>query len=216
VGLLVVRLAAGQARAHALGDEWAANRLTYVYVTVSTALAFACFGAVLGHAADRLARLATRDALTSLLNRVGLLEHLATECRRFRRHPDPLALILVDVDRLKEINDARGHRAGDLALRQVARVIARECRADAAVGRWGGDEFLVIAAATTRDDALALAHRVRGALGNEPGAPSVSIGVAAVNAASADVSVETLLAAADQSLYDAKRGGRDRVVAAPS
>jgi diguanylate cyclase (GGDEF)-like protein len=214
VGLLAVRLAAGRATLEALDREWAADRLTYVYLMVSTGIAFACFGAVLGRSADRLSRLATRDPLTGLLNRAGLLDRLSAACRRFHRQPDPLALLLVDVDRLKQVNDTRGHRAGDQVLRQVAGVIARECRGDDAAGRWGGDEFLVLSASTTLEGALAVAARIRSALGQEDDAPSVSIGIAAAASTSAGVSVETLLAAADRALYEAKRGGRDRIAAA--
>lgn len=212
-GLLLARLLAGRTGLERLGEEWSANRLTYIYVGLSTATAFACFGAALGRYADRLARFATRDALTGLLNRAGLLERLEGERLRRRRRADPLALLLVDVDRLKQVNDSRGHRAGDDVLCRVASGIARACRGGDACGRWGGDEFLVVAPSTSADGAWALATRIRESVADSgPDAgPSVSIGVAVADALPATASVDRLLQAADRALYAAKRAGGDRV-----
>jgi diguanylate cyclase (GGDEF)-like protein len=214
-GLLAVRVAAGRASLDSLGDEWRRERLTYTYVTLSTAFVFACFGAALGRAADRQSRLATSDGLTSLLNRRGMQARIAAEIRRQRRYPAPLSLLLLDVDRMKDINDRFGHAAGDAALRRVARAIRGQSRQTDAASRWGGDEFLVLAPDTTRDDAAILASRIQEALaapGSHP-AVSVSIGVATVPASAAGPSPEELLQAADDALYQAKHAGRDRSAA---
>jgi diguanylate cyclase len=212
-GLLALRLALGRASLAALTEEWQRDALTYSYVTVSTALVFTCFGAVLGHAADRLSRLASCDGLTGLLNRAGMRDRIADEMRRQQRLPAPLSLLLLDVDRMKEINDRQGHGAGDEALLRVARAIADSSRATDAASRWGGDEFLVLAPATDLGEAVVLASRIRKALSEAtaPPAVSVSIGVATLPPTAAGPPLEELLQAADDALYDAKHSGGDQV-----
>ena len=203
----------GGASLATLVEEWHRDALTYSYVTVSTALVFTCFGAVLGHAADRLSRVASSDGLTGLLNRAGMRERIADEMRRQQRLPAPLSLLLLDVDRMKEINDRQGHAAGDEALLRVARAIAGSSRATDAASRWGGDEFLVLAPATDLGEAVVLASRIRKALSEAatPPAVSVSIGVATLPATAAGPPLEELLQAADDALYDAKHSGGDQV-----
>jgi diguanylate cyclase len=214
-GLLALRLALGRASVEAIAEEWQRDALTYSYVTVSTALVFTCFGAVLGRAADRLSRLASCDGLTGLLNRSGMRERIAVEMQRQRRLPAPLSLLLLDIDKMKEINDRLGHGAGDEALLRVARAIAGSSRATDAAGRWGGDEFLVLAPATDLGEALLLASRIRKALSDAPGPPavSVSVGVATLPPSAAGPPLEELLQAADDALYEAKHSGGDRVAA---
>lgn len=210
LGLLALRLAVGQASLERLDQEWARDRLTYAYVALSTACVFACFGAALGSHADRLSRLAVTDPLTRLLNRAGLATRLVAELRRLERVPAPLSLLLVDVDRMKRINDRHGHAAGDDALRQVASAIVRSCRATDVAGRWGGDEFLVVAPATSLDDARVLAERIRATAG-EAGAAfplSVSVGASCVTP-DVEPSIGDLLQRADEALYEAKRQPRD-------
>jgi diguanylate cyclase (GGDEF)-like protein len=216
-GLLALRCALGRASLAALAEEWRRDALTYSYVTVSTALVFTCFGAALGRAADRLSRLASRDGLTGLLNRAGMRERIADEMRRQRRFPAPLSLLLMDVDRMKEINDTHGHAAGDEALRRVARAVDGSRRGMDAAGRWGGDEFLVLAPATDFGDAVVLASRIRRAIAERKGAPpvSVSIGVATLPASVESPPIEELLQAADDALYEAKHAGGDQVAARP-
>jgi len=214
-GLLVLRIALGEASLARLGEEWDREALTYTYVAVSTAVVFTCFGAALGRAADRLSRLADCDGLTGLLNRAGMRQRIDGELRRQSRHPSSVSLLVLDVDRMKAINDRHGHRAGDAALCHVARAIAQSARASDAASRWGGDEFLVLAPATSLADAAALASRIRAATATPAdGVPpvSVSIGIAAVPPVASGPSVDELLQAADDALYEAKRAGGDRVV----
>lgn len=214
VGLLALRLLSGRASLGALAAEWDRDALTYSYVTVSTALVFAAFGAMLGRSADRLSRLAVRDGLTGLLNRVGMKERIAAEMRRQARHPSSLSLLVLDVDRMKSINDEHGHVAGDAALQHVAAAIARNVRAFDSAGRWGGDEFLVLAPQTALADAAALASRIRAAASAPaPGTPpvSVSIGIASVPPVLAGPTVDELLQAADDALYAAKHAGGNQV-----
>jgi diguanylate cyclase (GGDEF)-like protein len=215
--LLVLRLGIGPAGLARVGEEWRRDDATYVYVTVSTAIVFACFGTVLGLSADRLARLGTSDGLTGLLNRAGMKERIAAEMRRLQRYPAPLSLLLLDVDRMKDINDRHGHRAGDDALRRVARAIATAMRATDSGSRWGGDEFLVLAPSTSLSDAIVLGSRIRAAAGAAAdGHPllSVSIGIATVPPVAPGPPVDELLQAADDALYQAKRAGGDQVATA--
>jgi diguanylate cyclase (GGDEF)-like protein len=214
-GLLALRLVLGRASLAALAEEWQRDALTYSYVSLSTAVVFTCFGAALGHTADRLSHLATCDGLTGLLNRSGMRERIAHEMRRQQRLPAPLSLLLLDVDQMKQINDRQGHGAGDEALRRVAGAITGSSRATDAASRWGGDEFLVLAPATDLADAVVLGSRIRSALSEAAAPPtvSVSIGIATLPASAGSPPLEELLQAADDALYDAKHAGGDQVAA---
>jgi diguanylate cyclase (GGDEF)-like protein len=207
----VLRLLSGRAAAGALAAEWAADASTYLYVTVSTAIVFACFGAALGRRADSLARLATIDGLTALLNRRAVAERLDAEIRRAQRHRQALALLAIDVDGLKRINDGHGHQAGDAALRRVSDVLRAACRASDIMGRWGGDEFLVLAPGDSREDARRLAERIREAVGAVAGAIPLSVSIGVATLGGDEPSLEALVRRADDALYEAKRRGRDRV-----
>lgn len=223
LGLAAVRLATGAAAPRPPSIRsgvraLAADPTAYAYVGTSTLVAFALFGYVLGRQADRLARLSETDALTGLANRRGFFERLDAEIARSRRYREPLALLLVDLDRLKHINDRHGHRAGDEAIRTVADVIRSELRRPDLGARVGGDEFAVVAPRTPRQAALVLAERIRLAISRRsaPDRLTASIGVTTVEPerdrlprAAAD-----LVRAADRAMYDAKRRGRDRVVTA--
>jgi diguanylate cyclase (GGDEF)-like protein len=213
-GLLLVRLVSGRAALGGLADEWDAEWTTYVYVAVSTAVVFAWFGEVLGRRADALARLALIDGLTGLLNRTAVCERMEAEVRRSQRHAQPIAVLALDLDGLKRINDAHGHEGGDAALRQVADALRSICRASDIVGRWGGDEFLVLAPGDSAADARRLAERIRERVARHdvPAPHTVSIGIAEWS--DVDSSAQLVLRRADEALYEAKRLGRDRVVVA--
>jgi diguanylate cyclase (GGDEF)-like protein len=186
------------------------DAVTYVYTTASTLVAFAVFGAVLGRTADRLRNSSETDLLTGLYNRRYVQRHLGMELRRSARYGLPLSFLLIDVDGLKRLNDVDGHEAGDAALCSVARALKQSCRITDVPGRWGGDEFVVLAPGISGAGAIPLAERIREALRRESGGHvSVSIGVADLSSAGG-VDGERLYAAADEALYEAKRGGRDR------
>jgi diguanylate cyclase (GGDEF)-like protein len=190
----------------------------YVYVAASTALAFGLFGYVLGRQADRLAALSETDALTGLSNARALFKQLDVELARSRRYREPLALLLVDLDDLKSINDRYGHRAGDEALRSLAAVIRSQLRETDVGARWGGDEFAIVAPRTSKVAALALAERIRHLIPDQsaPLALAASLGVASVDPESDSefVDAPTLMRAADAAMYTAKRGGKNSVATA--
>jgi diguanylate cyclase (GGDEF)-like protein len=199
--------------------EVATDRPDYIYVGTSTAIAFTLFGYVLGRQADRLTELSETDALTGLLNARGLFDRLDAELARARRYREALALLLVDLDGLKGINDRYGHGAGDEAIRSLADVIRSQLRETDLGARWGGDEFAVVAPCTSEGQALALAERIRAMIpGTSPRWPlSGSVGVATIDPKVGREVVDsaTLMRSADAALYEAKRTGRNRVVIVP-
>ena len=167
-------------------------------------------------ARQRAEKLARFDSLTGVLSRRAVLEALNEEVERAKRHGDDLACLMLDLDRFKTINDRYGHQFGDKALRRIAEVIAKLCRAYDHLGRYGGEEFLLILPETRIDGAVAFAERVRlaveeTALNGDDERLTLSIGVA--EWLSDDGSPETLIAEADQALFEAKAAGRNQVVA---
>lgn len=165
-------------------------------------------------------RLANTDELTGLANARRFRAELGAEMVRAGRYGRPLALLLVDCDDLKLVNDGHGHGDGNRVLREVGRLIARTVRGPDLAARWGGDEFAVLQPEGTLDGARVLAERIRQAvrglqLSSSKGQPiplSVSIGIA-VSPAMGQTE-ESLFAAADHGLYEAKRAGKDRVLSA--
>jgi diguanylate cyclase (GGDEF)-like protein len=161
-----------------------------------------------------LERLATQDQLTGALNARAFAERLAQELDRNRRYSRPLALLYVDLDDFKAVNDRHGHQTGDAVLRLVADATRRAVRQADIVGRLGGDEFAVLMPETEGGVAEAAATRLASGIRTVfRGTPSVtaSIGlVSTVNAAT--TGADELLRRADQAMYEAKRGGKDRVV----
>jgi len=156
------------------------------------------------------------DALTGLANRRRFIEIAEAELVRARRYDTPLSLLMLDIDRFKEVNDAHGHRAGDRVLQQLARTCLEVLRNVDVVGRVGGEEFAILLPETTLQGAVDVAERLREAIGlakvtREEGVPlriTVSIGVAAL---AGFENLDTLMSQADSALYDAKHRGRNRV-----
>jgi diguanylate cyclase (GGDEF)-like protein len=157
------------------------------------------------------------DSLTRALNRVAFFETFEREVARARRKGGSLALIMADIDHFKAINDRHGHLAGDAVLREAARRLKVSLRASDAIGRYGGEEFVILAPDCALDPAVSLAERCCEAVALEPiqmpsGCVTVtmSVGVAATD----DMNeAERLLHTADEALYKAKQSGRNRVAA---
>jgi diguanylate cyclase (GGDEF)-like protein len=155
------------------------------------------------------------DRLTGIYNRGLVLDMLAHETIRHDRGAGPLCVCLLDVDQLKDINDTLGHRAGDLALRAVAQIAREEVRAIDAIGRYGGDEFLLVLIQTGLDGAQECAERIRGriALGGDFGHdrhPQVTVSCGVTQYRRSE-SLQDTLQRADAALYRAKTAGRNRV-----
>jgi two-component system, cell cycle response regulator len=167
---------------------------------------------------EALRRLAIRDELTGLLNRRELDRILEEEQDRALRFAHPLAFLMVDVDHFKRVNDAHGHPAGDMVLREVARRLTANVRNVDRVGRFGGEEFGIILVQTDRASALDTAQRIRAAvardaiLATQSLAVNVSISVGVAVLAEDARSAAELLASADKALYAAKGAGRNRVM----
>jgi diguanylate cyclase (GGDEF)-like protein len=150
------------------------------------------------------------DSLTGLANRRALEEILAAEISRAQRFKHDLAVVLLDLDRFKEINDSFGHAAGDAMLREVSRLLLSLARQGDTVARWGGEEFVVVLPETHRAGAQRFAERLRRTIeAHSVGEmkTSTSCGVATMLA---EDTVEELLGAADRALYQAKENGRNR------
>lgn len=157
-----------------------------------------------------LVRLANEDALTGLASRRAVLERLELELRRDDRHGRGVAVMLADVDHFKHVNDRHGHAAGDRVLREIADAVSGAVRLVDTVGRFGGEEILVVLPEADEPAALTIENRVleriRADISTPDGGVTISIGVAARRAAEP---AEHLIARADQALYRAKGAGRD-------
>jgi diguanylate cyclase (GGDEF)-like protein len=161
---------------------------------------------------------ASHDALTGLWNRAAILELLERELARGRREGRPVGVLLADLDHFKRINDSLGHLAGDRVLRQVARRLGEALRPYDTVGRYGGEEFLIVLPGCDAGDAIGLAERLRRCVAAEPvdwdGRPvpvTLSLGIATWDG-SATADAAGLLQTADEALYRAKDTGRNRAV----
>ena len=166
---------------------------------------------------DRLRADADLDHLTGLANRRRFRVALKREVERWRRYGVPCALVLLDIDHLKVINDRFGHPTGDMVIRQIASTLTKVSRDSDTAARLGGEEFALLLAGTDAEKAAAAAERLREVLKNEQveevGPVTVSIGVAACPASAN--SERSLYSASDRALYVAKNAGRDRVEFAP-
>ena len=160
---------------------------------------------------------ASVDALTGMPNRRYFDEFCGLLARR-RRADDAVGVLMIDIDRFKDLNDNYGHAVGDQVLRAVGGAIMAAVRDDDVPARYGGEEFVVLLRNPSRDVAVDIGERVRGAVGaldlDEYGVPGVSVSVGVAVASVPDQPIDTLVAEADRALYRAKRAGRDRVVAA--
>ncbi|SIO16779.1 diguanylate cyclase (GGDEF) domain-containing protein [Singulisphaera sp. GP187] len=190
------------------------------YVRLGTCLfRFLAGGNVEAEYHEELYRMAILDGLTGTHNKRYLLDHLEREIDRSTRHERPLALILIDVDHFKTINDTMGHLAGDLALRELSLCLRPNVRKYDLLARYGGEEFAVVLSETSRHDAIEIAEKLRRAVELHPFESegrrfqvTISLGVATV-VRNEPLEPEELIRLADLQLYSAKRAGRNRVSA---
>ena len=158
--------------------------------------------------------LSVTDSLTGLVNRHKLDERLADELARSRRHGTAFALIMLDIDHFKAVNDTYGHQAGDEVLVEMAALLRRHSRDSDMLGRWGGEEFLLLCPETDESGAMSLAEHLRASIEaarfSTLGRVTASFGVAVWRPVDDG---EALLRRADEALYRAKEKGRNRVEA---
>ena len=190
--------------------------LTIALLVTSLIVLFRQMVTRLKEAREQLVTLATTDALTGLPNRRSILQRTEEEMERHRRSGEPLGCLMLDVDHFKQVNDRFGHAAGDEVLRQVARVLKETLRPYDVVGRFGGEEFLVVLPGSDHGTIRKVAERLRSRLPEQvqtgtPESPlpvTASFGIAIYRVGEG---VDDLLARADRGMYVAKGLGRNRV-----
>ncbi len=159
-----------------------------------------------------LERLSVTDKLTGLFNRLKLDQILEQQLVHSQRYSACFALILLDIDKFKAVNDQFGHQAGDQVLCVIAQILRQCSRASDLVGRWGGEEFLIVLAETNQDGAMVLAEKLRQTVEEYDfpvaGHKTASFGVTVYRSGD---TIESMMARVDAALYRAKDGGRNRV-----
>jgi len=174
---------------------------SFMGIAALTAMVLAAESTEHRHAEEHVRHLADSDPLTGLANYRRLVEALDAEIKRYNRSRTPFAVLLLDMDHLKKINDTHGHLVGSRALIRLAEILRLHCREIDIAARYGGDEFVIVLPEAGSDAALHVAHRISERLRNDGQRPqiSVSIGLAVYPADGA--TLEELLAAADRALY---------------
>ena len=179
------------------------------------------FGVTVAGRAERyraLRRLIMHDSLTGLYNHAAIKEYLAREMMHIERHAVPLSMAMIDLDFFKKVNDTYGHPAGDQVIRSLARLLQQRLRRGDIIGRYGGEEFVIVMPATTLDAAIAVVVDICAAFAqvrqSADGVEFYSTLSAGVAEASGHASAASLLRSADAALYQAKHAGRNCVIAA--
>ncbi|MFN7950033.1 MAG: diguanylate cyclase [Blastocatellia bacterium] len=167
-------------------------------------------------AREEVRMLATHDVLTGIWNRRAIMDHLYSELSRCGRHHLPIGVMMGDLDFFKEINDTFGHAGGDAVLREAATRIKNSLRPYDAVGRYGGEEFLIVVPECTVNGVTSVADRILSTLREKPFVLAggeqpltISLGIASCGEVS-ERQMELVLEVADQALYRAKKAGRNR------
>lgn len=169
----------------------------------------------LGDLNKKLKRLAERDDLTGLWNRRVAESNLAQAQQTAERYQRPYAILLMDLDNFKSINDKHGHNIGDEVLIAVCEAVTQQIRQSDVFSRWGGEEFLLIAPETGLEDAKLLAERIRAAVEalEHPNVTDITISIGVAEHAS-EATWDALVERADRAMYKAKQGGRNQVATA--
>jgi two-component system, cell cycle response regulator len=189
-----------------------------IHIGEKTILKFADSDALEENFHQAMYEAAVRDGLTRAYNKRHFLERLASESAYARRHQSALSLLMLDVDHFKKVNDTHGHPAGDYVLSTLGQVILTTVRVEDLVARYGGEEFAVLCRGTALPNAMSLAERLRRSVethaftfGGQRIPVTISVGVSECSATAPNA--QELISEADGALYEAKRGGRNRVAA---
>lgn len=160
----------------------------------------------------KMSRLAVTDGLTGIFNRMKIEEVLNMEVLRAQRYSHDISVALLDIDFFKQVNDTYGHDAGDIVLKALAEILKLRIRETDTLGRWGGEEFLIVFPETSLEDCILIAEKLRTSVSNHEfekiGHITISLGVSSL---SKGQSYRTLIKQADDALYNAKNKGRNRV-----
>lgn len=167
-------------------------------------------GLVVGRLVHRLRGLIETDTLTGLLNRAGLEKRLAIAWQSASRFDQPLSVAFVDIDDFKVVNDTAGHGWGDTVIRRIAGVLRRCAREVDAVGRWGGDEFVIVLPQTDADGAAHAVQRLREAIHREaisggPGSAPITLSIGVATRGAGDADLDALIERADTEMYRIKQ-----------
>ena len=195
------------------------DALLYTYLMVSTLIVFASFGGVLGHFFERIRALAVSDPLTGLLNQTSFRQMADVLIEIAIRHKERLAVVMIDIDHFKRVNDQYSHLLGSQAIKEIGTIIKSQVRASDLVARYGGDEFIALLPRTTGAEAKVVAERIRSVVehstfrhGSDSVQVTLSFGVGCRALPSVGASrLDDIIALADRALYVAKERGRNRV-----
>lgn len=183
------------------------------FSVISNFLMISAFEQMYFRQLDKTEELAIRDSMTGLYNHLYIVSRLDEEIGRSARYHTPLSVIILDVDHFKKINDTFGHLMGDTVLKQVSKVIKSQCRTVDKIGRYGGDEFLIILPETSLENASKLANRLLDTIQkmklDPPVEVTISQGLAGYEQGE---TTNALIERADNNLYMAKNSGRNRFV----
>lgn len=160
----------------------------------------------------RVEKLSVTDKLTQLYNRVKIEEVFAIEIAKFHRYNTKFSMILIDIDHFKKVNDIHGHNIGDTVLKEIANILKSSIRIEDVVGRWGGEEFVILTSNCSIESLMSLAEKVRKNIEDYDftvvGQKTASFGISILNK---EDTQESMIARADKSLYHAKKTGRNKI-----
>jgi diguanylate cyclase (GGDEF)-like protein/PAS domain S-box-containing protein len=160
----------------------------------------------------RVETLSVTDKLTQLFNRVKLEEIFTIEIAKFRRYNTIFSMVLIDIDHFKEVNDIHGHNVGDVVLKEIAQVLKASVRIEDVVGRWGGEEFIILTSNYSEEGVISFAEKIRKNIESYNftvvGQKTASLGISILNK---NDTQESLIERADKSLYYAKEHGRNQI-----
>lgn len=174
---------------------------SFMGIAALTAMVLAAESTEHRHAEEHVRHLADSDPLTGLANYRRLVEALDSEIKRYNRSRTPFAVLLLDMDHLKKINDTHGHLVGSRALIRLAEILRLHCREIDIAARYGGDEFVIVLPEAGSDAAFHVAHRISERLRNDGQRPQISVSIGVAVYPADGTTLEELLAAADRALY---------------